>query len=135
MPPYLIGWPCRFAGVLQDRRHFGGEFGLAELLRPGLQFDGTNLPVPCFKAVDGAGKPIVLVSPIQVSCSARLAFGCWLFGSLLRTLAILCTRGPLKKAPMPDSVLVNDSQLAGTRYARTQGAGSTGALHHRVAHQ
>jgi transposase len=30
---------------------------------------------------------------------------------------------------MPDSVLVNDSQLAGARYARMQGAGSAGALH------
>jgi hypothetical protein len=35
----------------------------------------------------------------------------------------LCSLGSLKKAPMPDSVLVNDSQLAGARYARTQGAG------------
>src|SRR5262249_27261536 len=32
------------------------------------------------------------VSAIQISCSARLAFGCWLFGSLLRTLAVLCTQ-------------------------------------------
>jgi Transposase, Mutator family len=44
-----------------------------------------------------------------------------------------CWVGSLKKAPMPDSVLVNDSQLAGARYARAQGAGSTGALHHRIA--
>src|SRR5207253_7323940 len=29
-----------------------------------------------------------LVSAIQISCSARLAFGCWLFGSLLSTLAV-----------------------------------------------
>src|SRR6266436_4271756 len=33
-----------------------------------------------------------LVSAIQISCSARLAFDCWLFGSLLRTLAVLCTQ-------------------------------------------
>ena len=33
-----------------------------------------------------------LVSAIQISCSARLAFGCWRFGSLLRTLAVLCTQ-------------------------------------------
>src|SRR5437660_1231511 len=33
-----------------------------------------------------------LVSAIQISCSARLAFGCWLFGSLLSTLAVLCTQ-------------------------------------------
>src|SRR5262245_20365625 len=35
-----------------------------------------------------------LVSAIQISCSARLALGCWLFGSLLRTLAVLCTQQP-----------------------------------------
>ena len=33
-----------------------------------------------------------LVSAIQISCSARLAFACWLFGSLFRTLAVLCTQ-------------------------------------------
>src|SRR5579864_2458059 len=32
------------------------------------------------------------VSAIQISCSDRLALGCWLFGSLLRTLAVLCTQ-------------------------------------------
>jgi hypothetical protein len=32
------------------------------------------------------------VSAIQISRSARLTFGCWLFGSLLRTLAVLCTQ-------------------------------------------
>src|SRR3954466_8291306 len=31
-------------------------------------------------------------SAIQISCNDRLAFGCWLFGSLLRTLAVLCTQ-------------------------------------------
>ena len=35
---------------------------------------------------------IFLVSAIQISCRARLAFDCWLFGSLLRTLAVLCTQ-------------------------------------------
>src|SRR5438552_3382852 len=34
----------------------------------------------------------LLVSAIQISCSDRLAFVCWLFGSLLRTLAVLCTQ-------------------------------------------
>src|SRR4051795_11780506 len=34
----------------------------------------------------------LLVSAIQISCKDRLAFGCWLFGSLLRTLAVLCTQ-------------------------------------------
>src|SRR5437899_12671333 len=33
-----------------------------------------------------------LVSAIQISWSARLAFGCWLFGSLFKTLAVLCTQ-------------------------------------------
>src|SRR5207248_3911049 len=33
-----------------------------------------------------------LVSAIQISCSDRLAFGCWLLGSLLRILAVLCTQ-------------------------------------------
>jgi hypothetical protein len=33
-----------------------------------------------------------LVSAIQVSCSARLAFDCWLFGNLLSILAVLCTQ-------------------------------------------
>src|SRR5882762_10051054 len=34
----------------------------------------------------------LLVSAIQISCNDRLAFGCWLFGSLLRMLAVLCTQ-------------------------------------------
>ena len=34
----------------------------------------------------------VLVSAIQMSCNARLAFACRLFGSLLRTFAVLCTQ-------------------------------------------
>jgi hypothetical protein len=33
-----------------------------------------------------------LVAAIQISCSARLAFDCWLFGSLFKTLAVLCTQ-------------------------------------------
>src|ERR1700757_1566075 len=33
-----------------------------------------------------------LVSAIQTSCSARLAFDCWLFGNLFSTLAVLCTQ-------------------------------------------
>ena|SRR5438067_5451931 len=112
-----------------DREVVEAEQGVAILdqaLNRLVVFDAPGLD----EGVEG-GKPIVLVSTIQVSCSARLAFGCWLFGSLLRTLAILCTRGPLKKAPMPDSVLVNDS--TGARYARMQGAGSAGALYHRAA--
>jgi hypothetical protein len=33
-----------------------------------------------------AASASLLVSAIQISCNDRLAFGCWLFGSLLRTL-------------------------------------------------
>jgi hypothetical protein len=33
-----------------------------------------------------------LVSAIQISWSARLAFACWLFGSLFKTLAVLWTQ-------------------------------------------
>src|SRR3954451_17280902 len=36
-----------------------------------------------------AASASLLVSAIQISCKDRLAFGCWLFGSLLRTLAVL----------------------------------------------
>src|SRR5271166_4092193 len=42
-----------------------------------------------------------LVSAIQTSCSARLAFDCWLFGNLFSTLAVLCTqqRWPQVRGP------------------------------------
>src|SRR5215475_7167131 len=33
-----------------------------------------------------------VISAIQISCSARLAFGCWLFGNLASTFAVLCTQ-------------------------------------------
>jgi CRISP-associated protein Cas1 len=33
-----------------------------------------------------------LVSAIQISFNARLAFACWLFGNLFKTLAVLCTQ-------------------------------------------
>src|SRR4051812_16949257 len=39
-----------------------------------------------------ASSATALVSAIQISCKARLAFGCWLFGSLASTLAVLCTQ-------------------------------------------
>src|SRR6202165_2461306 len=32
------------------------------------------------------------VSAIHISCNARLAFGCWLFGNLASTFAVLCTQ-------------------------------------------
>jgi transposase-like protein len=44
-----------------------------------------------------------------------------------------CRVGSLKKPATPDSVVVDDSRLVGARYARAQGAGSAGVLHHRLA--
>src|SRR5213079_2582569 len=45
-----------------------------------------------------AASASLLVSAIQISCNARLAFGCWPFGSLLRTLAVLCTQQRCSRA-------------------------------------
>src|SRR6516162_2464063 len=39
-----------------------------------------------------ASTAAALVSAIQISCNARLAFGCWLFGNLAITFAVLCTQ-------------------------------------------
>src|SRR5712675_2374952 len=39
-----------------------------------------------------ASSAVALVSAIQISCNARLAFGCWLFGNLAITFAVLCTQ-------------------------------------------
>src|SRR5262249_12466323 len=72
-------------------------------------------------------------SPAWIALSMAAISRTLVESTWLKMLPYQFTVGSLKKAPMPDSVLVNDSQLAGTRYARTQGAGSTGALHHRVA--
>src|SRR5262249_4205667 len=66
-----------------------------------------------------------LVSAIQISCSARLAFGCWLFGSLLRTLAVLCTQqrcprdvGPHLFDGLPKAKrAIGDRQLGANRQA------------------
>jgi hypothetical protein len=41
-----------------------------------------------------------LISAIQTCCSAHLAFGCWLIGSLLRTLAVCSASAG--DAPRPD---------------------------------
>jgi hypothetical protein len=46
---------------------------------------------------------------------------------------IQCKWGSLKKSPTPDSVVVNDSRLAGARYARAQAAESTGAIYYGLA--
>src|SRR3954452_176680 len=42
--------------------------------------------------VSKASSAASFVSAIQISCNARLAFGCWLFGNLASTLAVLCTQ-------------------------------------------
>src|SRR3977135_1219016 len=39
-----------------------------------------------------ASSAATLVSAVQISCNARLAFGCWLFCNLASTLAVLCTQ-------------------------------------------
>src|ERR1700745_2338574 len=39
-----------------------------------------------------ASTAAALASAIQISCNARLAFGCWLFGNLAITFAVLCTQ-------------------------------------------
>src|SRR5229473_3706032 len=39
-----------------------------------------------------ASSAATFVSAIQISCNARLAFGCWLFGNLASTFAVLCTQ-------------------------------------------
>src|SRR3981189_1845103 len=49
-----------------------------------------------------ARSAVALDSAIQISCSARLAFGCWLFGSLASTLAVLCTQQRLLARCRPD---------------------------------
>src|SRR5262244_4269801 len=36
-----------------------------------------------------AARPSAFVSAIQISCNSRLAFGCWLFGSLASTYALV----------------------------------------------
>ena len=39
-----------------------------------------------------AASAAFLVSAIQMSCNARLALACRLFGSLFKTFAVLCTQ-------------------------------------------
>src|ERR1700730_15828963 len=39
-----------------------------------------------------ANSAATFVSAIHISCNARLAFGCWLFGNLASTFAVLCTQ-------------------------------------------
>src|SRR5215472_638366 len=63
-----------------------------------------------------ASSAAALVSAIQISCSARLAFGCWLFGNLASTFAILCTQqrcsrvfGQTSPAALPERT-IGDSE-------------------------
>src|SRR4030088_3058176 len=39
-----------------------------------------------------AASASLFVSAIQIACKARLAFACWLFGSLFKMFAVLCTQ-------------------------------------------
>src|ERR1022692_719945 len=39
-----------------------------------------------------ANSAATFVSAIHISCNARLALGCWLFGNLASTFAVLCTQ-------------------------------------------
>src|SRR4030081_3339674 len=52
-----------------------------------------------------AASASLLVSAIQISCNARLAFGCWLFGSLLRThpAALLACGRPQLAERLPEA--------------------------------
>src|SRR3954471_22085350 len=61
------------------------------------------------------------VSAIQISCNDRLAFGCWLFGSLLRTLAVLCTQQRCSR------VLGHSSPSAFQKPSAPSAAASSGA--------
>src|ERR1700689_822088 len=45
-----------------------------------------------------ASSAAALVSAIQISCNERLALGCWLFGNLARTFAVLCTQQRCSRA-------------------------------------
>src|SRR5262249_54010993 len=68
-----------------------------------------------------AASASLLVSAIQISCNDRLAFGCWLFGSLLRTLAVLCTQQRCSR------VVGHSSATAGAAWslvAATKGGGN-----------
>src|SRR5437868_13900979 len=63
-----------------------------------------------------ASSAAAFVSAIQISCNARLAFGCWLFGSLARTLAALYPAALLARfrpdltggLPEPECAIGND---------------------------
>src|SRR5712671_5383799 len=63
-----------------------------------------------------------LVSAIQISWSARLAFECWLFGSLFKTLAVLCTQ---QRWPR---VLDHTSSIACQNPSAPSGTASSGAI-------
>jgi hypothetical protein len=73
--------------------------------------------------LDAGASASFLVSAIQISCSARLAFGCWLFGSLLKALAVLCTQQALaarlrpylvERLPEPERA-IGDRKLGANR--------------------
>ena len=51
----------------------------------------SNLTLQVSTKASKAASASLLLSAIQISCRARLAFDCWLFGSFFSTLAVLCT--------------------------------------------
>src|SRR5512139_1006970 len=74
------------------------------------------------------------VSAIQISCKARLAFACWLFGSLFSTFAVLCTQqrcsrvfGQTSQSAIGDGEFRRDRQATPLQIEQ-QGAPVVGAL-------
>jgi hypothetical protein len=66
--------------LLRVRRNRGGDV---------LENGGASFPVNKRCVPDQVLLEIVDKNIIQISCKAVLAFGCWLFGNLFKTLAVL----------------------------------------------
>src|SRR5262245_9660675 len=77
-----------------------------------------------------AASASAFVSAIQISCKARLAFGCWLTGSLFKTLAVLCTQQRCSRVfghtspaafqkPSAPSAMTNSGAMASPRRLRS----------------
>jgi hypothetical protein len=76
-----------------------GEQCIGSLIKPSTALSYLTSQVST--KTSNAASASFLVSAIQTSCSARLAFDCWLFGSLLSTLAVLCTQQRGSRAILP----------------------------------
>jgi hypothetical protein len=72
-----------------------------------------------------AARSSFLVSAIQISCSGRLAFDCWLFGSLLRMLAVLWTQPTQQRWPR---VFGHTSSIACQKPSAPSATASSGAI-------